>query len=221
MSNLFPTPRVLLSLSHSYCISASTHFTMVTPGNVLVPPIWHFILLCHPVPSAFPSPHTGITLIMIIAVMIMISTAKLHPFSLSHIQHPGDYDWLKSCLKMFPSSHFFSAAPDPSLFLLFLFIYYLAFSYFGCSLHSLLSPSPAYLLSLFSLFQFDASLSSVLLCSFQPFPVHLTSATCPRLPPFLSPGFQPLLFYSSPSPRSSPLRPAYSATTKEQDKLDF
>lgn len=56
---------------------------MVTPGNVLVPPIWHFILLYHPVPSAFPSPHTGITLIMIIAVMIMISTAKLHPLSLS------------------------------------------------------------------------------------------------------------------------------------------
>lgn len=103
---------------------------MVTPGNVLVPPIWHFILLHHPLPSAFPSPHTGITLIMIIAVMIMITTAKLH--SLSHIQHPGDYDWLKGCLRMFPSPRFFRLSSISLCFFptLFFFLIYLAFSYF-------------------------------------------------------------------------------------------
>lgn len=164
---------------------------MVTPGNVLVPPIWHFILLYHPVPSAFPSPHTGITLIMIIAVMIMITTAKLHSLSLSLIFNTQGImiDWKAAC-KCFPRPIFFSCAR--SVFVSSVFLIYLAFSYFPCSLHSLLTPSPAYLLSLFSLFQFYGSLSSLLLCSFQPFLVHLTSATCPRLSPFLNPGFQPL-----------------------------
>lgn len=71
----------------------------------------------------------------------------------------------------------------PSFFNLF-------FLYLPCSLLSFLTPSPALLLSLFSLFQFSWSLSSLLLCSFQPFLVHLSSATCPRLSSL------PLLFFS-------------------------
>lgn len=180
---------------------------MVTPGNVLVPPIWHFILLHHPLPSAFPSPHTGITLIMIIAVMIMITTAKLH--SLSHIQHPGDYDWLKGCLRMFPSPRFFRLSsislcffPPPSFFDLFGF-----FILSPCSLLSSLTPSSAHLLSLFSLFQFSGSLSSLLLCSFQPFLVHLSSATCPRLSPCPLLVFRPRICSFSPAVHSSPLMP--------------
>lgn len=162
---------------------------MVTPGNVLVPPIWHFILLYHPVPSAFPSPHTGITLIMIIAMMIMITTAKLHSLSLSYSTRRGL--WLTERLPANVSLVPFFQLRSISLFLPFFWFIWL-FSYFPCSLHSLLTPSPAYLLSLFSLFQFYGSLSSLLLCSFQPFLVHLTSATCPQLSPFLNPGFQPL-----------------------------
>lgn len=80
-------------------------------------------------------------------------------------------------------SHFFSF--PQSIFVSFLFFFVLfGLSYFSFSLHSLLTPSPDHLLSLFSLFQFSGSLSSLLLCSFQPFLVHLTSATCPTLSPF-------------------------------------
>lgn len=169
--------------------------------------MWHFILLHHPLPSTFPSRHTRITLIMIIAVMIMITTAKLHTHS--HIQHPGGYDWLKGWLQMFPPSHL-SASLNLSLFLFcyfFYYYYYLAFHTFSCSLHSLPAPSPAHLLYLFSLFQFSASLSSPLLCSFQPFLVHLTSTTCPRLSPLSCLVFSSLFVLRSRSPLfPSPLR---------------
>lgn len=79
-----------VSLVHSLSLTvflSQAHFTMVTPANVLVP---HYLTF-YPPPSRrairLSISHTGITLIMIIAVMVMITTAKLHP--LSHIQHPG------------------------------------------------------------------------------------------------------------------------------------
>lgn len=75
-------------------------------------------------------------------------------------------------LSLFLSSFFLSCC------VLFGFFF---FSQFPSSVHSLPTPFPAHLLSLFSLFQFSGSLSSLLLCSFQPFLVHLTSATCPQL----------------------------------------
>lgn len=156
---------------------------MVTPGNVLVPPIWHFILLHHPLPSAFPSPHTGITLIMIIAVMIMITTAKLR--SLSHIQHPGDYDWLKGCLQMFPSS-------PRSLFVSFFFYLFGFFILFLLSpliSHSL-SSSPLVSLQSFSIF-WQSFISVVVLLSTFPGPSNLRHLS-PALS-FLTPAFQPLI----------------------------
>lgn len=191
---------------------------MVTPGNVLVPPIWHFILLYHPVPSAFPSPHTGITLIMIIAVMIMITTAKLHSLSLSHIQHPGDYDWLKGCLQMFPSSHFFQLRSICLCFFHF-------FDLFGFFILSLLSALIAHSLSSLPLVSFQSF--SILWQSFISVVVLLSTFPGPSYLRHLSPAlsfsqswFSATFFYSSPS-LHSPLMPAYSTTTKEQDKLDF
>ena len=175
---------------------------MVTPGNVLVPPIWHFILLHHPLPSAFPSPHTGITLIMIMAVMIMITTAKLRSLSLISNTQEIMIDWKAAC-ECFPCLDF-SALLDLSLCFFPPFFFFDLFGFFMLSLalfHSLLTPSSAHLLSLFSLFQFSGSLSSLLLCSFQPFLVHLSSATCPRLSPSSLLGFQtPHLFFLSHRP---------------------
>lgn len=95
----------------------------------------------------------------------------------------------------FLQSHFVSIFL--SLYLVFFFfIIWFFVSLF--SVHWFLSPFPAHLLSLFSLFQFSASLSSLLLCSLKPFLVHLTSSTCLQL------SFSPHLF-SSPSCHSSPL----------------
>lgn len=99
-----PPVSLVRSLSLTVFLSQA-HFTMVTPANVLVP---HYLTFYPP-----PSPrairlsisHTGITLIMIIAVMVMITTAKLHPLSLI-FNTQGDYDWLKGCLQMFPSPRF-------------------------------------------------------------------------------------------------------------------
>lgn len=162
---------------------------MVTPGNVLVPPIWHFILLHHPLPSAFPSPRTGITLIMIIAVMIIITTAKLHSLSLSHIQHPGDYDWLRGCLQMFL---IFSAFLSLSLFLSFFFCFIWPFILFILSpliAHSL-SRSPLVSFQSFSIF-WQSFISVVVLLSTFPGPsylCHLSHALS-----LLTPGFQPII----------------------------
>lgn len=107
--------------------------------------------------------------------------------SFSHIQHPGDYDWLKGCLQIIHL--FFSTSLDLSLFLTFYYYYYyLAFSYFPCSLHSSFAPSPAHPLSSV-FFNLYGSLSSLLLCSFQPpsYLCHLSTAL-----PFAH-GFQPLI----------------------------
>lgn len=110
---------------------------------------------------------------------------------------------------MFPSPRFFRLSsislcffPPPSFFDLFGF-----FILSPCSLLSSLTPSSAHLLSLFSLFQFSGSLSSLLLCSFQPFLVHLSSATCPRLSPCPLLVFRPRICSFSPAVHSSPLMP--------------
>lgn len=180
------------------------HFTMVTPGNVLVPPIWHFILLHHPLPSAFPSPRTGITLIMIIAVMIIITTAKLHSLSLSHIQHPGDYDWLRGCLQMFL---IFSAFLSLSLFLSFFFLFYLAFHTF----HSLSTHCSLPLQITSCLFSVFFNFLAVFhLCCCAPFNLSWSILPLPLVPRSLPSHswFSAYYLFSSPSIHSSPLMPA-------------
>lgn len=210
-----PPVSLVRSLSLTVFLSQA-HFTMVTPANVLVP---HYLTFYPP-----PSPrairlsisHTGITLIMIIAVMVMITTAKLHP--LSHIQHPGGL-WLTERLPANVSfAPFCSAVLDLSLFLPSLSIY-LAFSYSSRYGHSLLSPCPAHLLSLLSLFNF-AAVFHLCCCALFNLPWSI-------LPPPLvlgSPPFSVLLFSHfcfGPPLHSPPLSSAYSTTTKEKDKLDF
>lgn len=190
---------------------------MVTPGNVLVPPIWHFILLYHPVPSAFPSPHTGITLIMIIAVMIMITTAKLHSLSLSYSTPRGL--WLTERL---PAN--VSLVPFFQLRSICL-CFFRVFDLFGFFILSLLSALIAHSLSSLPLVSFQSF--SILWQSFISVVVLLSTFPGPSYLRHLSPAlsfsqswFSATFFYSSPSLHSSPLMPAYS-TTKEQDKLDF
>lgn len=100
----------------------------------------------------------------------MITAAKLR--RLAHVQHPGDYDRLKSSLQMFLPSHFPDPPPTiislfPSVFFLFSLLIWLFVLLF--SVHWFLSPLLGHLLSLFSLFQFSARLSFLLLCSFKPF----------------------------------------------------
>lgn len=130
--SLFSALLVPILLSLPYCITAPVHFTVVTPSNVLVPPLWHFILLHHPLPSAFPSRHTGITLIMIMAVMIMITTAKLHSLSLISNTQEIMIDWKAAC-KCFPHLIFSAFLNLSSSF----FCFILLFSCFPRSLHSL------------------------------------------------------------------------------------
>lgn len=170
---------------------------MVTPGNVLVPPIWHFILLYHPVPSAFPSPHTGITLIMIIAMMIMITTAKLHSLSLSLIFNTQGImiDWKAAC-KCFPRP-IFSAAFN--LFVSSVFLIYLAFF-----ILSLLSALIAHSLSSLPLVSFQSF--SILWQSFISVVVLLSTFPGPSYLRHLSPAlsfsqswFSATFFYSSPT----------------------
>lgn len=196
-----PPVSLVRSLSLTVFLSQA-HFTMVTPANVLVP---HYLTFYPP-----PSPrairlsisHTGITLIMIIAVMVMITTAKLHPLSLI-FNTQGDYDWLKGCLQMFPSPRFVQPRSICLCFFrLFQFIW-LFHTPPAMGTRCSLSPSCSPLVTSQS-FQFCSSLSSLLLCSFQPSLVHLTSATCSRLSSFLSPAFL-LLLLQSPSPLSSSL----------------
>ena len=203
---LLSAPPVLLLPSFTYCINVSVHFTMVTPGNVLVPLIWHFILLHHPLPFAFPSRHTGITLIMIIAVMVMITAAKLR--CLAHIQHPGDYDWLKGCWQMFLPSHFFLLSSISLCFSLSCFFVVFGFLYF-CSLSTDLSLPPQLTFCLFSVF-FNF-LPVFHLCSYALF--NLSWSLLP--PPLVSSSL--FFFFFSPYLFSSPLQPAYSSATEEQD----
>lgn len=197
---------------------------MVTLSNALVPPVWHFILLHHPLPSPFPSRHTGITLIMIIAVMIMITTAKLHSFA--HIQHPGDYDWLKGCLQnVSPTSSFFCSLQSlfVSFFLLsfllcFIWLFFFLVSFLRPLTAHSLSSSPFVSLQSFSIF-WQSFISVVVLLSTFPGPsylCHLSPAL--SLPRSLS--FSPYLF-SSPSHYPSALLPAFSSPTKDQDKCAF
>lgn len=137
---LYFSQRVSFSPSHSLAVFLSVHFTMVTPVNVLVPPIWHFILLYHPVPSAFPSPHTGITLIMIIAVMIMITTAKLHSLSLIFNTQGIMIDW-KAAGKCFPRL-IFSAKLDHSLLLPWFWFIWLFHAFLALCTHYSLPLQP-------------------------------------------------------------------------------
>lgn len=178
------------NLPFTISVSVSVCLTMVTPSNVLVLPLWHFILLHHLLLSTFPSRHTGITLIMIIAVMIMITAAKL--CCLTHIQLSGDYDWLKGCLQMFlPSLLYAFCVP---LFY-FLFVFFSLFVF--CSLASDFSPllsSPFVSFQSFSVF-YHSFISAVVLLSTFPGPSqrhHLS-----RLPIF----FESLLFAPSPQPQ--------------------
>lgn len=169
---------------------------MVTPRNVLVPPLWHFILFHH----------------------LLLSTFSISP----HRNYP-DYDYScddnDNCSKIaLPRSYptlrrlwlteRMSANVSPlvffmlSMFLSFIsFLSYLVFCTFVLlpliSLHF-----SAHLLCPFSPFQFSATLSSRLLCSFQPFLVHLTAATC------LS---SPSLFFESLFVHS------FSSATEDQD----
>lgn len=204
----------LFSFSLPYCITAPVCFTMVTPSNVLVPPLWHFILLHHPLPSAFPSRHTGITLIMIMAVMIMITTAKLHSLSLSPSYPTPRRLWLTERLPANVSPISFFLLSSISL-CRFFFLPYFTFSGFPRSLHSL------FILQLTScLFSVFVKFQPVFhLCSFQPSLVHLTSTTCPQFSPSSVPVSSPYIF-SSLSLHSSPLRPLYSAPTKEDNTFD-
>lgn len=192
---------------------------MVTPGYVLVPPIWHFILLYHPAPSAFPSPHTEITLIMIIAVMIMITTAKLPSFSLIFNTKGIMIDW-KAAFKCFPHS-IFSASLDLSLFLpllllFFVFFYLFGFSYFPCYPRSLLTPSPAHLLSSV-FFNFMAAFH---LCCCAPFNLSWSILPSPLVHcSLLFSRFSANYMFSRPVPLFS--SNACSSSTKKQGKFNF
>lgn len=217
---IYSRPPVSLVRSLSLTVVPSrAPFTMVTPANALVRPCLTFYPPPSPCAIRLSISRTGITLIMIIAVMVMITTAKLHPpplslpLSLSHIQHPEGL-WLTerppANVSLAPLC---SAAFDLSLFLPSLSIY-LAFSRPSRHTQSSLSRRPARLLSLLRLFNF-AAVFHLCCCALSNLPrsilppLHLSSTLLLPQSRFFS------LFCCSPSLHPPPLLFACSATTKE------
>lgn len=112
--------------------------------------------------------------------------------SFSHIQHPGDYDWLKGCLQII--LFFFQLHSISLCFLHFIIIIIWLFHTFltlctHCSLPRLLT---------FCLQSFSIYMAVFHLYCCAPFNLHLTFATCPLHPLLMV--FSHLFVLSSLSP---------------------